>query len=487
MRAHSLRNLGRFGMMMAVTAGVSLATAQAHAGDVDTGSSGSPKASGPNTSTGSAAIKYEHNKGLPTSIETGFKGPSWGQVNVGVKLDPVVNGGPLFSVDMPKGALVEASWSNDKKIVLKAQTGTQTDGLVSVRHTLTPSIDFKFSGFGLNATFSYDATKLVNKIPGARFNFDSKAQQPFAPWGFAQVDTKLNAPDLDKATLFSMNMDQLPDLIANNVVGNFGIKATTKPTFSYKTTKIVMSGVDGEIKDASGELTVPAVDGDFMEIMAAVEGEMSVKGGISIHPFVHVDKIGTYNISTDLGIDAYTVDYTVPATKTPFQTTLVHIPMPNVHAPSKGVDIGMVKVGGQATKTVEIENTGEKEATMTFQSSDPAFSVTSETITVAAKSKYELTIKFSPDSAAAASADIKVLSSDADSPEQSFKVGANGADVGADKDGEEDANLPKGPAADSGCGCKAAGTTSSSVPSWAGLGLAGLGAVVMFRRRRSAK
>jgi MYXO-CTERM domain-containing protein len=157
--------------------------------------------------------------------------------------------------------------------------------------------------------------------------------------------------------------------------------------------------------------------------------------------------------------------------------------MPNVHVPKRGVDLGMVKVGGQATKTVEIENSGEKEAVMSFKSSNSAFSVTSETVTVPPKSTYELTVKFSPESASADQTDITVASNDADAPEQLFKVGANGADVGQDEDGEDD--LPKGPSGDSGCGCKAAGT-SSPVPGWAGLGLAGLGAVVLFRRRRNA-
>ena len=471
---------------MAAVSGVTFATARAHAGDVDTGSASSAATGGANTSVGAAALKYEHTKGLPTSIETGFKGPSFAQVNVGIKIDPVTNGGPLFTVDMPKGALVQASWGTDKKILLKAQTGDRTDGLVSVRHTLTPSIDFKFSGFGLSATFTYDANKLINKIPGARFNFDSKAQSQFAPWGFTAVDTKLNAPDMQNATLFSMDMDKLPDFVANNVTGFFGIRATTKPTFSYKTTKIFLSGADGEITDGTSELTVDAVDGDFMELMTSVEGEMAVKGAISIQPFVHIDTIlDNYNVDTDLGIDVFSQDYTTPPTKVNFQTALVHIPMPNVHVPKRGVDLGMVKVGGQATKTVEIENSGEKEAVMSFKSSNPAFSVTSETVTVPPKSTYELTVKFSPESANADQADITVASSDADSPEQVFKVGANGADVGQEEEGD-DASLPKGPAGDSGCGCKAAGTSSSTIPSWAGLGVVGLGAVVLFRRRRSA-
>jgi MYXO-CTERM domain-containing protein len=477
MRSHTLRTAVRFGTMMAIAAGVTFAAAEAHAGDVDPSGS-----SGANTSVGAAALQYEQTKGIPTSIQTGFVGPDWAQINVGVDIDPVANGGPLYVVDMPKGALVEASWGTDKKIVLKAQNGSQTDGLVSVRHTLTPSVDFKFDGFGLKATFSYNANDLLNKIPGAKFFFDSKASQQFAPWGFAGVDTKLNAPDVANSTLFSMNMDKLPNLVSNNVTGSFGVRATTKPTFSYKTTKVFFSGVDGDLSSTASELTTPALDGDFMEMMVAVEGEMTVKGALSIHPFAHIDTVlQKYNLDTDFGLDVYSVNYTVPTQKVNFPTVLVHIAMPNVHVPARGIDVGMVKVGGHATKTIEIENTGEKEAVMTFKSSDPQFSVTSQTVTVPPKSTYDLTVKFSPDSAAAASTKITVASNDADSPEQTFLVGANGADVGQEED--DDSGLPKG-AADSGCGCKAAG--NSPVPGWAGLGLAGLGAAVLFRRRRTA-
>ncbi|MBX3261066.1 MAG: MYXO-CTERM sorting domain-containing protein [Labilithrix sp.] len=486
MRALTLRTAVRFGMMMAVAGGVSLAAADAYAGDVETGGS-RPASGSPNTSVGAAELKYEHTKGLPTSIETGFKGLSFAQVNVGIKIDPVVNGGPLYSVEMPKGALVEASWGTDKQILLRAQNGAQTDGLVTVRHTLTPSIDFKFSGFGLSATFSYNANDLINKVPGSKFFYDSKATQAFAPWGFTAVDTKLNAPDMKNATLFSMNMNKLPDFVSNNVTGSFGVRASTKPTFSYKTTKVFLSGADGEISSGASELTVPAVDGDYMELMAAVEGEMSVKGAISVQPFVYIGTIlEKLDLDTDLGIDVFSVNYTVPTQKVNFETVLVHIPMPNVHAPARGVDIGMVKVGGRATKTIEIENSGEKEAVMTFKSSDSQFSVPSETVTVPPKSTYELIVKFSPDSASPALSEITISSNDADSPEQKFKVGANGADVGAEDELPEGGERggSKGPEDASGCGCKAAGT--SPVPGWAGLGLAGLGAAVLFRRRRNA-
>lgn len=474
MRSITLRcSAARLGMMVAAFAGIALGATEAKAAD----------GVGVNTSTGNVALHFEQTKGMPTSIETGFLGPSFAKINVGIDIDPVTDGGPLYTIDMPKGAQVLASWGTDKKILIKAQNGSATDGLVNVHHTLTPKVDFKFSGFGLNATFTYNATDLVNKIPGSRFAYDSKASQHFAPWGFAGADTKV-APDLTNSVLFSMDMNVLPDFVSNNITGSFGVEATTEPTFTYKTTKIALSGVATPITPGATEITIPAVDGDYMELMTAVEGEMTVKGSLNVRPFVHIDTIlDQYNINADFGIDAMKFDYTVPAQKVNYQTVVVHIPMPNVRVPSGGVDIGSVQAGSSKSKTITIENTGEKEALMKFKSSDPQFSVPGDTITVPAKSKYDLKVTFSPDGSNAASADITVMSSDADSPEQTFKVGANGADVGDKASNDEDS--PSKPSSDSGCGCKTAGTTSS-IPSWAGLGLAGLGAVVLFRRRRNA-
>ncbi|HEY8073255.1 MAG TPA: choice-of-anchor D domain-containing protein, partial [Labilithrix sp.] len=157
-------------------------------------------------------------------------------------------------------------------------------------------------------------------------------------------------------------------------------------------------------------------------------------------------------------------------------------PLPNVKVPTEGVDLGDVKAGASASKTVTIQNTGEKAAVLNFKSSDAGFTVPAGPITVAPKDKYDLQVSYAGGSQGPASADIEVDSNDPDSPTQTFKIGANGADVGNGSNKGE-ADVPDGPKGDSGCGCVTAGT--SSLPSWAGFGLLGLGAIVFVRRRKT--
>jgi MYXO-CTERM domain-containing protein len=469
-------------MMMAATTGITFAASQAHADTA--GATG-----GTNSSTGSAALKFDMAQGLDTSIDTGFLGPNVAQIRALIKIDPVKDGGPLYSVKMPKGAVVEASWAGDKKITLKAANGSQTDGTVTVRHTLTPSLELKVAAFGLTASFNFDASKLVNKIPGAKFAYDSKATQAFAPWGFTAVDTKLSAPDLANSVLFSETFSNLAEIVTGdpldpaNWAGNIGVRAATKPTFSYKTTKVMLSGSNTPITAGSGEAVMDASDGDYMDVMAQVEGEMKVAGTMDIQPFVAMQKAFGYNFTTTVAINAYSKAYTVPTQKVAYQSTMVHIPLPNVHVPGDGIDLGAVKAGGSAKKTVTIENSGEMAATMSFKSADPFVSVPSGSITVAPKSKYELVLTASAPNAGALLTEITVLSNDPDSPEQKFKVGANGADVGGKNEGS--ASLPGSPSADAGCGCKTAGTTTGT-GGWAGIGLLALGITVAARRRRNA-
>jgi MYXO-CTERM domain-containing protein len=488
MRAHtSLRTAFRMGFTMAAGLGVALTANAAHA-DVEVGGSGGSRG-GETTSTGTAELKYEHTEALDTTIDTGFKEVTLFGQTVGVRglvaIEPVKDGGPLYTIDMPKGALVEASWGNDKKFVFRTATGARADGVMKVRHSLAPTVQFRIKLSeqfgGATTTMTFDASSLVTKLPGSRFAYDSAAQQEFAPWGFQGVETVLSAPNLDAARLLALNFSQLPEAVANKVKGDFSINATTKPTFSYRTTKVYLNGA-GELSDAGDEITMDAQDGDYLDLMANAEGEVTASGELQLRPRVKVTEALGYNIP-DIDVEipkGVDTPYTITANTVVFQSVLVHIPLPNVKAPTKGVDLGAVKAGSSATSTITIENTGEMAATMRFDSSDAQFTVPEGSVTVPPKGSYDLVVQANLETSGPALSEIRVLSNDPDSPEQMFKIGANGADVGAD-----DELLPgAGPGVDSGCGCKTAGSTST-LPSWAGMGLAGLGALVFARRRKT--
>lgn len=479
MRAHTFANAFRMGIVIAAAAGATMVASEASAAT-------SCFEDAPDCSTGTSALKVTGDRGLDTTIDSGWMGPSVVQARALIKIDPVKDGGPLYTVDMPKGAILEASWPDTQSFVLKAASGSQSDGSMKVRHTLTPSVDVKVDVFGLKATFAFDATKLVNKIPGSKFNYDSQATQAFAPWAFGGVDTKLNAPSLDGATLFSVPFNKFPEIVSNNMDGDLSLKATTKPTFSYKTTKVMLSGASKDLTAEGESITLPIVDGDYLEVMAAVEGEVKVAGEMEIQPYVHLTRVLNFNnIDVNMGAPSIVKKaYTAPPQKVIFASQLIHIPLPNVHVPGKGVDLGAVKGGGSATKTVTIENSGEKAAQLTFKSDAAAFEVPSGTVTVPPKSNYELKVKFRADSAGPSAATITVASNDPDSPQQSFKIGANGAEVG-DTDNSPAGTKAPAQAGEDGCGCKAAGGTSK-VPGYAGVGFLGLGIAVLARRRRKS-
>jgi MYXO-CTERM domain-containing protein len=427
---------------------------------------------GPNRSSGAAQLRYSETRSFPTNIDTGYLGPSQAQIRVGLDIAPVDASSPLYTIDMPRGALIEANWGNDRRILLKASSGNITDGLLSVRHTVAPTVSLTIPSISLNV--SYNAGSLVNKLPGARWDYDSRAQQSFMPWGFQPIALSLSAVNAGTTgrTLFSIGTGQLFEFSGKSVTGTFGVNANAQPTFSYKTTKITIAGADGAITSNTGELSVNAVDGDYMEVMTTVEGEMIVTGNIGVAPFFQLDGVPGFG-TVILEATVYRRDFVTPSSLVQFPPAIVHIGMPNVRVPYRGVDIGYVKGGSTGSKRVRIDNSGEKDAVMTFKSSNGQFSVPGETVTVAAKSSYDLMVRFTPESDDAATADITVRSNDADSPEQTFRVGGNGADVG---DGE-------GPKGQDGCGCKTAGAPSP-LPAPAGFGLFGLASLVLARRRR---
>lgn len=438
-------------------------------------------------SVGSAALKAELKNQLPTIIDSGMMDKGSIKVRTRFTIDPVGTD-PLLSIDMPTGALVQASWSEKGFVVVKPVAQKDVKGTYKVHYTLTPSLEASIYGIGVN----YNANQLVNKIPGAKFNYDATATTSILPWGLTSTALSVPAPALDQSTIFAIPFSQL-GVSAGIAEGTLSIQAAAKPTFNYLTKEVRLD--NGVITAADGSAKLAVGDEDFLDLTASVNGEVTLGGTIDIRPTVKVDSVDGYPTFGLVKFGFSAVSKPIgDGTKVPvnFQQTQIHIPLPNVKVPAATVAMGTVKAGAQSEKSVEIDSTGEMGAKLTFTSSDPQFTVPSGEVLVAAKSKATLKVLFKPNSDGAASATITVRSNDPDSPEQQFRVAANGAtldpvgeDEGADgkprTGGVKDLEAP--PEA-GGCSTTAAG--SGGLSGYAAL-LVGLGLAVAARRRRSVR
>ena len=419
-------------------------------------------------SVGTAALRGQVTQKLATPIDSGWQGGNVIKVRTTFTIDPVA-GDPLVKVDLPSGALVEATWTDKGFLDLKPITQAGQSGAVNVHYTLTPDLQAQIFGIPIH----YNATQLVNMIPGAAFNYDARGTAPLLPWGFDGAQVQPQAPALDQSTIFSLPFDQL-SIPASTITGTLGVQASAQPTFQYRTTQVQLDS--GSFASQSATARVPVVDGDSVDLRAQVVGELGVAGTLQVKPIVQADTVGgvdTFGL-IKYSFSVATVDISGATTPVTFDAATVHIPLPNVKAPTP-VGFGDVQGGSSANKNITINNSGEMAATATFESSDAQFVVSKDPVKIAAKGSYALPVTFQAVSGSPASATITMHSNDPDSPEQTFKVGGNGADIGAVSSVSLNVNASSG-------GCSASPRTSSS-SLLGGLGL-GLAIMALARRKR---
>lgn len=431
------------------------------------------------------ALKAEIKDRLATEIDSGWMSAGSIKVRTRFTIDPAKNDPTLVTVDMAKGAMVEASWTEKGFINMKPIVAADAAGTADVHFTLAPSLEASIYGISV----AYNATQLVNMLPGASFGFDAQKSEPLEPWGFEGAAVKTPGPALNQSTIFGLPFSTL-GVGAGTAEGTLRIQATTSPTFKYTTKEVRLDGIG--VSTADGVAKVPAMDADFMEVVAIVNGELVVSGDLDVRPVVQVDSVAGYPTFglVKLSFSAVKKPYVTPPQNITFPASTIHIPLPNVKVPAAPIGLGEVKGGGRATKKITIDNTGELGGQLEFSSSDPRFSVPSGKVNVPSKGKYELEVAFSADNAGPASATITVKSNDPDSPEQTFKVGANGADIeddseeGSGKKGQRPGEgVPELEAIES-SGCSAAPVSHSGASSAAGAFALGLAVTLATRRRR---
>jgi MYXO-CTERM domain-containing protein len=471
------RRLARFGIAALLGSLATFASSQANA---DTAPASCDAASLTCTVGRASSLSVKIDKGLGTEIDSGWMDKGNIKIRTKFSIEPI-KGEPFLALDMPAGSLVEASWPEKGQITLRAAAPQGGEGTMNVRYTLAPTLSANIYGITVN----YDANQLINMLPGARFNYDQSAQAKVTGWGFGGAEAMAAAPPaLDKSTIFALPFEQL-GVDPGIVEGTLSIQAATRPTFKYTTKELRLDS--GSVTSADGTTKIPAVDADFLDLNATVVGELTMTGALDVRPVVKIDSVSGYPTFglVKFSFSAVKKEYSGTPQQVSFQNTTIHIPLPNIKVPSKPFSIGKAGAGGSVEKTVAIDSTGELEGMIEVSSSDPQFIVPSGKIKVGSKSKYDLKVMFKPSSDAPASATITVRSNDPDSPEQTFKVAANGARVGDEGEEEEDGNgRGSANAPQENDGCAVSTTSSSSKPGFFALGL-GLAVVAFVRRRRS--
>ena len=444
------------------------------------------------TSKGLASLRAESREAIMSSIGTGWipECPN-GQahcsdenIQVAVSMDlapfPAPSTEPLWSIDMKGASLIQASWPTPKEFELTAPASSTSDGIFNVTHTLIPSMKVYAALGPFKKEWAYDASKFITDN-AANFNYRATNTVMFAPWGLEQdVFNLVPAPQANTVALFETKL-----VNDDNFQMNVGLSAQSSPKFTYRTTKVALTGASAIAKDSLvGKL--PMTDADYLDLMADVEGELVVEGELIAAPYVAITRIGNLNIPGGLVLDytgsgapkkAYKNEYPV-AVK--FPQVKVHIALPNVKVP-KSLDISTTQVGKATEQTVTIPNTGELAAKMKVESSDPQFTVDAPS-GIDAKGNASMKVRFSPSKEGPQEATITVRSTDPDAPVQTMTVKAQASAVPVPP-AAEPAPVAAAPLADSGCGCRTTPAPTSPLAALAGLGLA-LGLVA--RRRRSA-
>ena len=414
-------------------------------------------------------------------------------IQVSVSMDlaayPTPSTEPLWLVDMARTAVVDARWPSTKNFDLTLATSKTMDGTFKVSHTLIPAVRVYASLLGFTKEWNYDASRFITEN-AANFNYKATSTVQFLPWAFDTLVTNVvPAPSLTTTAL--LNVKLIND--GNNNV-DLGLAATTTPTFTYKTTKVTLLGAT-PITPASKTGTLPMQDADFLLLDADVEGEITVIGELTAAPYVSITKIAGFPVPGGLGVLNLTSALNAPKkayAATPpvavqFPRVKIRVPLPNLKAP-KSLDVGTAQVGAKVEKAATIKNTGELGAQMTFESSDPQFTVVAKADSKP-KVDYALAVVFTPTKEGAQSATITVKSNDPDQPSQTIAVNAKGtavpvvappAEAPPATPAETPADEPFAGQVDDGCGCRTAPASSSSA---ALAGLALLGALVVRRRR----
>jgi len=486
----------RFMRLSVLTAGF-LAGLAALAGGSGSASAATTSCIDGRCSSGHAALVLNGKDPLRSSIDTGWM-PSCDdpakehcnkgiQVRANIALTAVAATDDLFTASLGQSATVEAFWPNSTRLELRTSSSGSFDSTLTVKHALTPQVELYLDVGPIEQGWTFPPTKLLQLLPGSKFNYSATGTAQFNGWAFDKANVIVPAPPLQDSQLFSVQLEKLSDVIGKITNGTLSLHAQASPTVSYRTTKVVVNGVEVR-NDSITQMAFPPGNFDALDLPATIEGELTASGDIDVLPAATLSNLGDMNFNPPMTITFSSVKirkhFESETKKYVFENKTIHIPLPNIGKFLHETDGGYVAVGTEGTVNALATNTGESTLVITkIESSDPEhFVVANQSIEIAPKSNRALNVKFRPDGLGAKEATITLHTNDPDTPELTFQVKANGT-PGLDKDGKSPGEVEG--VSEDGCGCRTAGSSSSSNNYAAALGGLALAFGAIARRRRS--
>ena len=449
---------------------------------------------------------------LPGKIDTGW----WPKCNPGtadghcesekvqfraqIAFDKPKTGNSVYSIEIPRGGIVDARWPTSEFFDLTLTPGGATDGTFRVSHTLTPEISLfvRLPPF-YTGKIDFDSTSLINLLPGSQFAYLAAGSKKFQPWGFEKTELVVEGKDINQSRLFAVTFQQLENLITSGsggsltdiVQGNFSFNATTRTKFTYETSRVEFIGATGPINEATGTTQVFIDGGDYVELQGNIVGQMRYEGVIEFLPAISITQVGNIPFSITFPIHlGLEVDYGSGSFVVNFPAQTVHIPLPNVFVYSTPLSFPSTQTGTKSeTRKIIIDSTGEMPAELSFSSSDPAqFKLSSSSRVMGQGERFELGVTFHAYTPGTQSATITVTSNDPDEPVQTVfvsgvawgdKIEPPPEEQCSGRGCSEPTRRSSSATDDGGCGC---GVVSSSAHTW-GLSSLFLGLVAFGLRR----
>ncbi len=332
------------------------------------------------------------------------------------------SGGPMYSVQISNGMLIDVRWDAASFHVSAAQNqGAQ--GILKVAHSLSIDFSLYLNTAGYNTVVAIPATTLINYSPGSQWNYTAGVTQKFDGWGFDLVTAHATGSDVQSSQLFAITLEQLGKVAGTSgfneiVSGPFSFNATTDSAFTYKTGRVVVQDADGDIVGSSSTVNLPTSGAtDAMDMTVHAEGTLGYSGTLKVLPNITVSQIGGLSAGVSYQ-PAAALEFPYQGSDIPivFPNAAVHIPLPNLSVPSAKLSFGSVGVGGGSAKSLHLENTGELGAIVRLCSSSDQFFPTATSVTVEPGSSFDMSIQFRPAGAGIQSATLYVQSNDPDTP-----------------------------------------------------------------------